>query len=149
MKLIFIIAITMFCQNYLLAQNKFIKELSINSEIYPILKSNYGKIEMIDNRLNNSLVIEVDTTPHSHLRVKYVLNPDLKTHLEEFYHEHIGFIAQHINKKVFFVIHDYNVYRDLGTISEMYKFRIKGDLFLSERNNYLLNTNFSSQSDNL
>jgi hypothetical protein len=141
MKLIFFITAIMFCQYNIIAQNKTIKELSINSEIYPILKSNYGKIEVVDNRLNKTLVIEVDSTPHSHLRIKYVLNPDLKSHVEEFYHEHIGSIAQHINKKMFFVIHDYNIYRDLGTISEMYKFRIKGDLFLCERSNcYLIKT---------
>lgn len=115
-----------------------IKELTINNEIYPILKSLYGKIEVVDNRKNKNLVIDLDSSDQYHLKTNFSLQPELNIQVQDFYNEHIGSIAQHINKKVLFVIHDYNIYRDLGTISEMYKFRIKGDLFLCEKNHYLL-----------
>ncbi|MFN5849978.1 MAG: hypothetical protein ACK43K_15930, partial [Chitinophagales bacterium] len=66
-----------------------VRALEINSEIYPILKSLYGKIEVVDNRKNKEILIENDTTRRFHLKVKYALQPELKIQLEDFNKEHI------------------------------------------------------------
>lgn len=114
-----------------------VRALEINSEIYPILKSLYGKIEVVDNRKNKEILIENDTTRRFHLKVKYALQPELKIQLEDFNKEHIGSIAQHLNKKVLFVIHDFNMYRESFTNGTLYYLKFRGDLFLQERGNYL------------
>ena len=112
-----------------------VKELTINNEIYPILKSLYGKIEVVDNRKYKEILIENDTIGRFHLKTKYALKPDLKIQLEDFYKEHIGSISQHLNKKVLFVIHDYNVYREAFTNGPLYYLKCRGDLFLYDKGN--------------
>jgi hypothetical protein len=115
-----------------------IKELTINSEIYPILKSQYGKIEVVDNRKNKNLVIDLDSLDHYHLKTNFSLQPELNIQVQDFYNEHIGSIAQHINKKVLFVIHEYNIYRDYkSNISKLF-FSMQGDLFLQDGKKYKL-----------
>jgi hypothetical protein len=120
------------------SQKNQVKELTINNEIYPILKSLYGKIEVVDNRVNKEILIENDTTGRFHLKSKYALNPELKIQLEDFYKDNIGSIAQYLNKKVLFVIHDYNVHRESFTNGSLYYLRCSGDLFLQEKGKYLL-----------
>ena len=104
----------------LISAQHSVKELTINNEIYPILKSLYGKIEVVDNRKYKEILIENDTIGRFHLKTKYALKPDLKIQLEDFYKEHIGSISQHLNKKVLFVIHDYNIYREAFTNGSLY-----------------------------
>lgn len=133
---IFYFFLICFVQSF--SQKNHVEELTINTEIYPILKSLYGKIEVVDNRRSKEILIEIDTTGRFDLKNKYLLQPELSIQLSDFYKEQIGSISQYLNKKVLFVIHDFNVYREVFTNGPLYSLKCKGDLFLYDKGNYVL-----------